>query len=177
MSEENKNKEIFEKMLDKVLEISKISYDQENDRSKQLLNKSDFLIKYISTISIFVNIFLPLAFTNKIINLTILILMYFIISIPLISSLFYSIRVQILKPGKFFPTGKRILEEIKNNGDSLNSDIKIKNRFIMYYSSSTEVLQKSNDKRAKILKTAYWQYVTSIIILVVAVLIIMIIVA
>lgn len=176
MSEENQDKVLFGKMLDKVLEISKVSYDQENDRSKQLLNKSDFLIKYISAITIFVNIFLPLAFANKIINLTILILMYFSISIFLISSLFFSIRVQILKPGKFLPTGKRVLEEIKNN-NGLHSDLNIKNRFIMYYSSSTEALQESNDDRAKILKSAYKHYITSMIILVVAILVIMILVA
>ncbi|GAB6156608.1 hypothetical protein JCM17380_53620 [Desulfosporosinus burensis] len=113
MSEESKDKILLGKMLDKVLEISKVSYEQENDRSKQLLTKSDYLIKYISSITIFVNIFLPLAFANKIISLKILILMYVLISIPLIFSLFYSVRVQILKPGKFFPTGKRVLEEIK----------------------------------------------------------------
>lgn len=177
MSEENSDKELIEKMLDKVLEISKVSYEQENDRSKQLLNKSDFLIKYISSITIFVNIFLPLAFTNKIINLTVLILIYFVISIPLILSLFFAIRVQILKPVKFFPLGKRVIDEIKNNRNAWNTTLKIKNRFILYYSSSTEELQVSNDHRAKILKVAYKQYLSGIIILVVAVLIIMILVA
>lgn len=177
MSDNNQDKELFKKILDEVLDISKVSYDQENDRSRQLLTKSDYLIKYIFAITIFVNIFLPLAFANKIINLTALILMYVFISIPLILSLFFSIRVQILKPGKFFPVGKRVLEEIKNSGDALNSDLKIKNRFILYYSSSTNELQESNDTRAKILKTAYKQYILSIVILVSIILVIMILVA
>ena len=179
MSEENKNsdKETFDKMFDKVLEIAKVSYDQENDRSKQLLNKSDYLIKYISTITIFVNIFLPLAFTNKVIDLKILIVMYVIISVPLILSLFFSIRAQILKPGKFFPTGKTVLQEIKKNKNDLNSALKIKNRFILYYSSSTEELQSSNDDRARILKFAYKQYIYSILILVIVVFVIMILIA
>jgi energy-coupling factor transporter transmembrane protein EcfT len=173
----NPNVNLLDKLLEKVLQISKVSYGQEVDRSKQLLAKSDYLIKYLSTIFVFVNIFLPLAFKYNIINLKVLAFIYFAISVPLIFSLFLSIKSQRLRLGMFFPTGKYLLEEMKRNQDKFNTEIKMKNKSILYYSTSTETLQKTNDERAKNLKAAYTSYFSSIIILAVAIFSIMIIVA
>lgn len=179
MSEKSGNsaKETFENMLDKTLEISRISYEQESDRNKQLLNKSDYVIKYISTIIIFVNIFFPILFANKVIKIKILILIYLFISFPLIASLFYSIRSQILKKVEFFPTGDVILKKIKSKEKNFENDIEIQNRIIIYYSRSTKRLQATNDKKAKLLKTAYRSFIFSIIFLVISILITMMLIA
>lgn len=174
-SNQETSKEELYKIIDEALEMSKTSYNQENERSKQLLNKSDYLIKYISAIFIFVNIFLPLAFSNSIINLVALSIMYFLISAPLIFSLFYAVRAQILKPGDFFPLGEKILLKIKNR--EYKKLFKIRSRHIMYYSKSTEKLQSSNDDRAKLLKKAYWSYIFSVCMLAIIILIIMILIA
>ncbi len=154
--------DLLETALDKILEVSKTSYDQESERNKQLLTKSDYLIKYISAIFIFINIFLPLAFQNKIVNLKVLVFMYIFVCIPVLICLFFCIRAQVLRSCSFFPTGKETILEMKKNSQDFNSEIKIKNKHISYFSSSTKSLEESNNTRSELLKKAYWAYFSSI---------------
>lgn len=173
----NETMEKFIIILERILKISKTSYEQEVDREKQLLTKSDYLIKYISVIFGFINIFLPLIFKYEVINLYILIIMYVITTIPLIITLYYSIKSQSLKKAVFFPTGKSMLEKLKTEMNNYCRDDKLINKEILYYSNSTEELQKSNDKRSNILKRAYTNYFVSIMVIALMIFILMIIIA
>jgi hypothetical protein len=62
----------------------------------------------------------------------------------------------VLRSCSFFPTGKETILEMKKNSQDFNSEIKIKNKHISYFSSSTKSLEESNNTRSELLKKAYW---------------------
>lgn len=133
----------MKELLSKILDISKESYNQEINRSNNLLTKSDYLIKYISATFVFINAIFVFLATNRVLNLFILAGVYLIISEILCWSLFLAVRAQVLKKALYFPTGNTVIDEIKDewNSDGIeNNEITLTNKTINYYSDFVNIL-------------------------------------
>lgn len=160
-----------ELIVDKIIDIAKISYDQELDRHKQLLNKSDKLIKYISAIFAIINIIFPMTLKYSYIDKRGLLILYFIINIPLILSLYWCIKVQKLRDVNFFPTGDTIIAQLKTKFMEFNTLNKMKNKIISYYSKSTDSLFYANENISDWLNRAHNSYLISLIIIIISIII------
>lgn len=160
-----------ELILDKIIDVAKISYDQELDRHRQLLNKSDNLIKYISAIFAIINIIFPMALKYNYVDKGGLLIIYFIINIPLILSLYWCIKVQKLKDVIFFPTGDAVIMQLKTRFTEFNTLNKMKNKIISYYSKSTDSLFSANENISDLLNRAHNSYLISLIIMIISIII------
>lgn len=156
----------YNEILIEIIKVAQESYKQEQDRALLLLNKSDYIIKYVTATFVFVNALCALLITNKVIPLTIVCILYLIVGISLCVSLSLSIKAQLLVKGKFFPTGVDILEgmnkEYQTSGlEKSLSDLKFDT--IKYYDEYTKSLEGANNDKAKTLNKAYHTYLFSVI--------------
>jgi hypothetical protein len=170
----------MDKILTKVLEISDESYRQERERSNNLLTKSDYIIKYISTAFVFTNAIFALLASNKVIKIGILAVLYILIAVTFCISLYYAVRAQVLRKAKYYPTGNTIIKELESDFEKkpvMPTDITMLNKLINYSSDYIEELQKVNDDRAKLINIAYKSYLVSISLISLSFIAIMIIIA
>lgn len=162
-AEDNKNQ-----IIDKITDISKFSYDQEMDRHKQLLNKSDNLIKYISTLFVIVSVIFPFALNNKILSVWVMLFIYLFICTPVILSLYFSIKVQKLRDVRIFPTGDKVIGLLKENPAELGTIDKIKNKIISYYSAASDSLEKCNNDMSIWLRNSHNFYLLSLVFIIIS---------
>lgn len=173
-----KNTYSVEKVLERTLDIVKESYNQENNRAKALLTKSDYIIKYITSTFVFVNAMVLILINNKMVNLVILVILYFIVGAMLCFSLYNAVKAQALLDVAYFPTGDTILKDLaKLDNEQENLSIYLSRDIISYYSQYIEKLEEANNKRAKILKQAYGIYNSSVIVITLLIFIIILIIA
>ncbi|WP_288222527.1 hypothetical protein [uncultured Clostridium sp.] len=167
-------------IIEKIKSITQVSYEQEIARSKAILTKSDYLIKYITSTFVFMNAALVFLATSKLVSPWILVIVYMISGVVLCYSLYKALKVQILLKGLFFPTGKTIMKDISkqlNENSERITPLELDRDIILYYSNYTEELENSNNNRAKILNSAYKWYLSSIILITMHFFIILIIIA
>lgn len=153
-------------MEEKILEITKESYNQEVRRSNSLLTKSDYLVKYITSTFVFINAILVLIMNNKLINPWINVFIYMVSGILLCRSLYLAVRVQILSKGVHFPTGMTLLNDIAkkyNDEKKTTTTQDMDMQIIFYYSRYIEELEVANNMKASILNKAYTWYLRTII--------------
>lgn len=153
-------------LLNKILDITQESYKQENSRASNLLTKSDYLIKYVTGAFALINVIFVFIAVNKLINLWSIGICYLIIAITMLFCMIYSIRAQILKLGKYFPSGKQILLDIvkKYKEEVVEyNDQKMINETIIYYSEYIEQLEIVNNDRADLINKSYKLFLVSII--------------
>lgn len=153
-------------MIEKIINITKESYNQELNRSNLLLTKSDYLVKYITSTFVFINALFVFLVSSKLVNTWYLAIMYAISGVLLCRDLYLAVRVQILTKVKFFPTGNTILQDIKSVYEKEKKQItpmKIDIDTVNYYSKFIEELENSNNKKANILNNAYNWYLGTII--------------
>lgn len=170
------NNEDVKELLKRVLEITKESYKQECDRSGKILTKSDYIIKYVTTILVFINAIMVFMISNMINNKELIIAVYIVNSIILIISLTCAINAQSLLKVNFFPTGKVILSDLNNysqQNSELYSPTEMLKDEVLYYSNCIESLEEVNKKRAKYLKCAYVFFIFAMCTLVITLVILL----
>lgn len=157
-------------LLQGVLRVAKESYKQELDRSNKLLAKSDYVIKYVTSILVFINAIMVLMMNAVIVDKLWIIGGYIVNSIILLVSLIYAVRTQNLVQVEFFPLGETLLQDLNSyyeQNNKLYTSQEMLNDEVMYYSESVKKLSEVNDARADFLKKAYYFFVGGMVAIVV----------
>lgn len=153
-------------IFDEILRVTIKSYDQETNRSSLLLTKSDYLIKYITATFVFINAISAFLIANKVISSCVIVIGNIAIGAILCFSLYFAVNVQLFVRGNYFPTGMEIFRAIKNkyNADKIEkTPLDLRMDTIKYYSDYIDNLEKSNNKKAEMLNSAYKVYLIGVV--------------
>lgn len=166
-------------ILDEILKVAIESSNQEKERSQILLTKSDYLMKYIAAMFVFVNAVCVFIMSNSNVSAWIVCIYYFLVGMSFLFSVCFTIKAQTLLKCVFFPTGQDIFSNMLlkyNEGNTLTSqDLRIDT--IKYYSNYTKSLQVANDNRAKLIDKGYNAFFIGTIVITGGLFLIMVIIA
>lgn len=91
-----------DEVVDQLLEIAKISSEQERDRTQNLLVKSDYLVKYITATFVFLNAIYVFLLKLDVVKPIWIVLLYVVPGILLCVAMWNAIKAQELVDVKFF---------------------------------------------------------------------------
>lgn len=147
-----------DEVVDQLLEIAKISSEQERDRAQNLLVKSDYLVKYITATFVFLNAICAFLLKLELTKPIWVVLLYVIPGILLCLAMWKAIKAQELVDVKFFPTGSDVIKGMVDRWNQTQEETSAKSLKldkISYYREYTDSLKKANDAKAKVLQSVY----------------------
>lgn len=147
-----------DQVVDQLLEIAKISSEQERDRTQNLLVKSDYLVKYITATFVFLNAIYVFLLKLDVVKPIWIVLLYVVPGILLCVAMWKAIKAQELVDVKFFPTGSDVIQGMVNRWKKTQEETSaqsLKLDKISYYREYTDSLKTANDAKAMVLQSVY----------------------
>lgn len=146
-----------------VLDLVKISYEQELERLKRINQKADNLTKYISIYLVMLNLIVPLIIQKKIAVAIAPWLCYVLTIVPAVVSLVIAVIAQAIDKLTLFPTGESIENDIVDCPKDYDSDLKLQSKQIALYDDAISEIEKNNDSKIRCIISGYIFYAISVI--------------
>ncbi|MDE7436123.1 MAG: hypothetical protein K2N01_09955 [Lachnospiraceae bacterium] len=153
-----------------VLDLVKVSYEQEMDRLKRINQKADNLTKYISIYLVMLNLVVPLIIKKNIALMLSPWICYLLAVVPAVVSLIIAVATQALDKVTLFPMGYSLENDIIDNPKEYDSDIKLESKQIALYDDAIMEIEKNNDLKIRYIIGGYVFYSIAVIALAVIVL-------
>ena len=157
----NKEQPLSDEMLDIVKSIASESMQQEKDRAELIKNKSERLVKYVSTTIGISNTIAVFLLDRGVIELKALYWIAVFTDLPLLVSLILAVVAQIMLKGDYYPSGIIALKDLASDGKE-KSVLEFEMYKFRCMESYTKSLSDANDKRAKAIKWSYFFYLLCI---------------
>lgn len=148
-----------------VLELVKISYEQELERLKRINQKADNLTKYISIYLVMLNLVIPLIVNKNIVLTFSPWLCYLLAVIPAVLSFIIAVIIQAFDRITLFPMGYSLENDIIDNPQEYDSALKLESKQIALYDDAITEIEKNNDLKIRYIIVGYVLYTVSIIAL------------
>lgn len=153
-----------------VLELVKISYEQELERLKRINQKADNLTKYISIYLVMLNLVVPVIIKEDIVLVFSPRICYILTIIPAIISLVIAVIIQAFDKITLFPRGYTLENDIIDNPEEYNSSLKREAKQIALYDDATTKIEDNNNLKIRYVIWGYVSYIISIIALAIIIL-------
>ncbi len=151
--------------IDFVLDMVKISYEQELERLKRINQKADNLTKYISIYLVMLNIVVSLVVKENM-SLTIAPwLCYLLTIVPAVISLIIVVVTQAFDRLTFFPKGESLENDIIDNPAEYDSDLKLVSKQVALYDNVIMEIEKNNKRKIIFVIVGYIFYAISVVAL------------
>ena len=156
-------------VLDWADQISKDAYEQEWQRMKILIQRADYMIRWLTLFVAIFNIAVPLIAkeTNLDYSDCIFVSLYIFIMVFLVGSILPVIIINFPQKTKMFPTGETVLKEMQSTNKLNQSEEELKYNSILYRDVTTEVISKQNNRRAKCVTISGVALIVSLVLMVV----------
>lgn len=148
-----------------VLELAKISYEQELERLKRINQKADNLTKYISIYLVMLNLVIPLVIKENIVLTFSPWICYLLTVIPAVLSLIIAVITQAFDKITLFPMGYSLENDIIDNPEEYDSTLKLESKQIALYDDAITEIEKNNDLKIRYIIAGYVFYTISAIAL------------
>lgn len=121
-------------VLDWADQISKDAYEQEWQRMKILIQRADYMIRWLTLFVAIFNIAVPLIAkeTNLDYSDCIFVSLYIFIMVFLVGSILPVIIINFPQKTKMFPTGETVLKEMQSTNKLNQSEEELKYNSILY---------------------------------------------
>ena len=157
-------------MIEQLKDVTTTAMNQEEQRSKQLLTKSDYLEKYTTGIFAFINALCVFLMKTSGVCKIYLELLYLVPGILLCVALIFALLAQRISKTLRFPIGSEEAKKLISQFDEENKIItheQYNMQIINYYSRYVDALNKADNIKAVMLIIAYILIISSIISIVV----------
>lgn len=151
--------------MKRALDVAKLSYQQEFERSKKMMEKTDYLIKYITILAAFLGLMLKVSEKQLESYFQILWVKNTLIGSVIMLVLTILVLLFLMRPVKIylFPTGVEYLELLQEKSDEFDSRWKFDYYEVLQYSKFTNRLKNVNRLNIVLITISYISFSVSII--------------
>lgn len=135
-------------IMDYSCDMSERAYNQEINREKTIITKTDYLFKWLTIIIAIFNIIIPIVVSSTGLNIhdDIFVRLYISIMIVLLLAIVLTIIISLPKKIKRYPMGSEFLKEINKNPDKYKDVISTKYYNILYIDTMVINYRKKNNQ-------------------------------